>query len=279
MTTRNPQNGPESNRLSGNQAQSRPPQSAASPTGPSSAVAKERLRQRSSRSNRSTQANKASVSSALYASAPRASTDSVDVASSDEVKHVPARPYVPKANQDQTLRDISLTESSTQAESSPGHAGAQQQRLAVNAAFMWEIKSVNEDLWLVIELLQALCRRPHLISQRGKRLVGLLEQLLDLVAMQFTLEEAYGYFDDPEHVEPAFSTRAVGLRDEHVVLYESLMALVDRAQEFFFEGDSSAMTYRLPVSINAFVEQFQAHDRRECELTMIAANVDLGVGD
>lgn len=151
--------------------------------------------------------------------------------------------------------------------------------VAVNAAFMWEVKSVNEDLWHVVELVQTLCKRPHVIQRRAKKLVGLLEQLLDLVGMQFTLEEAYGYFDDPEHVEPQVSFEAVKLRNEHATLYQSLMQLVDRAQECFFDGDDDGMLYRIPSQFHVFLEQFREHDQRECALTLSAMNQDIGVGD
>lgn len=151
--------------------------------------------------------------------------------------------------------------------------------LAVNAAFMWEIKSVNEELWMIVDRLLLFCRRPHLISRRAHRLVDLLEQFQDLVAMQFTLEEAYGYFDDPAVVEPQVSATALTLRQEHVTLYQQLMKIVDKAQDAYFECDEMRLVYKLPTQLLAFIEQFRAHDRRECELTLSAMNDEIGVGD
>lgn len=293
MATRNPRNNKGTQPPSGKPSQLTRSQStrnqssrSSSSTGPSSAAAKANLLQKatsrrpSSAKSKATGATSASFTSASLSVKPGDGIASADGAQSDKRLRLPARPFVPKGGRRPSRdgKEIEATSPSADTTAQDGR-GADEQRLAVNAAFMWEIKSVNEDLWIVIELLHTMCRRPHLIPQRGKRMVGLLEQFLDLVAMQFTLEEAYGYFDDPEHVEATFSAQAIDLRDEHVVLYESLMGLVDRAQEYFFASDFSAMTYRLPASIAAFIEQFQAHDRRECELTMTAMNVDLGVGD
>lgn len=288
MATRNPRNKqgtqpPSGKRAQSSQAKSSQAQSSRSPStmGPSSAAAKAHLLQKATAGRQSSAKSTATdVSSASFTSASLPSTTPDPSAKSESMKRIPMRSFVPKGGR-RPSQDGQENEARGPLAQNRARDGAdtEQQRLAVNAAFMWEIKSVNEDLWLVIELLHTMCRRPHLIPQRGKRMVGLLEQFLDLVAMQFTLEEAYGYFDDPEHVEATFSAQAIDLRDEHVVLYESLMGLVDRAQEYFFASDFSAMTYRLPASISAFIEQFQAHDRRECELTMTAMNVDLGVGD
>lgn len=161
----------------------------------------------------------------------------------------------------------------------PQSESSQSSTVALNAAFMWEVKSVNEELWQVVELLETIFKRPHLIAGRSRKLIRLLEQLLDLVGMQFTLEEAYGYFDDPEYVEPAVSSEAVKLRDEHATLYASLMKLVERTQDFFFEHDENGLIYKVPSQFHAFMEQFHEHDQRECALTLTSMNQDLGVGD
>lgn len=152
-------------------------------------------------------------------------------------------------------------------------------RVAVNAAFMWEIKSVNEELWELFDRVLACCARPTLILRRPRVFVGQLEQLLDLVGMQLTLEEAYGYFEEPERVEAHISSKAIELRDEHADLYCSLMTLVDRAQEWLFEDDTLSLAKQLPHQFQSFTEQFRAHDERECELTLSSMNQDLGVGD
>src|SRR5687767_2315396 len=90
--------------------------------------------------------------------------------------------------------------------------------VTVNAAFLQEIKEVNQELWQLLAELHHRCIRPISPGQ-CKTLIDRLSELRDNLALHFALEEAYGYFEDPVHVAPQLSNRVEALRAEHKTLY------------------------------------------------------------
>ena len=79
--------------------------------------------------------------------------------------------------------------------------------VTVNAAFLQEIKEVDQELWSLLGDLRHRCQRPIAPGQ-CRLLIDKLCQLRDQLALHFSLEEAYGYFDDPVEVAPQLSRQA-----------------------------------------------------------------------
>ena len=102
--------------------------------------------------------------------------------------------------------------------------------VTVNAAFLQEIKEVNQDLWRLLDRLREMCANPAIIRSRRSQFLGQIEELRDQLALHFALEEAYGYFEDPVYVAPQLCDRAFALRDEHRQLYLEVCQLEERAQ-------------------------------------------------
>src|SRR5262245_61954266 len=86
--------------------------------------------------------------------------------------------------------------------------------VTVNAAFLQEIKEVNQELWSLLADLRHRCQRP-IAPGHCRLLIDKLCQLRDQLALHFSLEEAYGYFEDPVEVAPQLSRQAEMLRSEH----------------------------------------------------------------
>ena len=75
-------------------------------------------------------------------------------------------------------------------------------QVTVNAAFLDDIKSVNQELWQGLENIREFCHHGISDAEACRVVVDTFEQLRDLLALHFALEESYGYFDDPAYVDP-----------------------------------------------------------------------------
>src|SRR4029450_8488189 len=110
-------------------------------------------------------------------------------------------------------------------------------------------------------------------------LLDKLCQLRDQLALHFSLEEAYGYFDDPVDVAPQLSRAAERLRGEHKGLYLDLCELVERAGRMFYDEQQAALALWLGAAVQEFDERLRGHEERENELIVDAYDADIGVGD
>src|SRR5690349_5805798 len=61
----------------------------------------------------------------------------------------------------------------------------------INAAFLQEVKESNVELWDTVHELRQMIEGVSSSSGNARRLVALLSQLRDLLAFEFSLEEAY----------------------------------------------------------------------------------------
>lgn len=148
--------------------------------------------------------------------------------------------------------------------------------VTVNAAFLQEIKDENENLSALLTSLKAwVDRGPYAYHQRD-RFIQLLADLQDELALHFSLEEGYGYFDDALAVAPELSSRAEALRNEHKNLYLEITRLAELAEAT--NTKTNGMGHVL-ARARAFLYQLQEHEYRENELIMRAYNDDFGVGD
>jgi hypothetical protein len=150
--------------------------------------------------------------------------------------------------------------------------------VTVNAAFLQEIKDVDQELWSLLGDLRHRCQRPIAPGQ-CRLLIDKLCQLRDQLALHFSLEEAYGYFDDPVEVAPQLSRQAERLRNEHKELYQDLCDLVDRGERMFYDEQHAALALWIGPEFLQFDQRLRGHEARENELIMEAYDGDIGVGD
>jgi hypothetical protein len=151
--------------------------------------------------------------------------------------------------------------------------------VTINAAFLQEIKEVDQDLWTLLGKARHACTRPAALGGNGRYFLGLLTELRDQLALHFALEEAYGYFDDPVEVCPNFALNAERLRSEHRRLYAHLSAIVDRAEAYVDHGQHSLLATSIPGQFILFDEALQNHERRENELLQLMLQDEIGTGD
>ena len=152
--------------------------------------------------------------------------------------------------------------------------------VAINAAFLQEIKQDNRELRQLLDQAEAMLSSPWPARTPIHRLVELLGSLRDQLAMHFALEEAYGYFDEALTVEPRLSERAGELREEHQILFLDMCDLVDLAeQQLYGEPAPTKRLLQLALRFDEFHFQLMEHESRETELIQHAFHDDIGVGD
>lgn len=139
--------------------------------------------------------------------------------------------------------------------------------LVVNPAFLQEIKDSNPDLWHTVHQLRQVCQcdddQPANLS---RQLTRLLDDLRDQVALQFSLEESYGYvavFDQPSRVLGELATRA---QSQHGMLYLQLSELAEQSEELQYRGVEPSQLRVLIERTRQFDAELREHERIENEL-------------
>lgn len=145
--------------------------------------------------------------------------------------------------------------------------------LAINAAFLQEIKDDNLRLRELIVQADA--------SRRGQvgKFAEVLADLRDQLAMHFTLEEAYGYFDDAVTEAPRLSERASRLRGEHQDLYTGLCRLLDQVEHARRRHGKHRVPEKIRQAFVEFQRALKRHESEENALILEAFNEDIGTGD
>jgi hypothetical protein len=151
--------------------------------------------------------------------------------------------------------------------------------VTVNAAFLREIKDDADELRSLFRRLEVclLIESPPPMSRH--QLFSALCELRDQLAMHFTLEEAYGYFDDAIDTAPWLSIRADELRSEHDAFYNDLCEIVDHAEQLLHREVPARLLGQVVRRFGDFFEMFQKHESAENQLIQQAFNEDLGGWD
>ena len=157
------------------------------------------------------------------------------------------------------------------------NANSQTRRLTVNAAFLKDIKDDNRDLKHLLDKIFPLAEHPQTAINHWQELVNLFADLRDQLALHFSLEEAYGYFDDAVVTAPRLSATAECLKGQHPKLFETIRGLADKASEI--GSDSSERVTRFLAEFNRFRAEFEKHEEDELKLILDALEDDIGVGD
>ncbi len=148
--------------------------------------------------------------------------------------------------------------------------------ITVNPAFLKEIKEVHQDLWQRLADVQRILTRPVPFTTEPRVFVDLLADLRDQLALLFSLEEAYGYFEDPVFVAPQLGKLAESLRAQHCELYLEITQLVEQAERHEYRGQLVSWIVVLAGAFMRFNRRFLQHEARENDLIQQAYDDDLG---
>lgn len=139
--------------------------------------------------------------------------------------------------------------------------------ILVNPAFLQEIKDSHPDLWHTVHELRQTCHCDQSPAQLAKRLVRQLDDLRDHLALQFALEESYGFIEvegAPSHSE--LSDLATEAHCQHCSLYLRLSDLAERAEELQYRGVAADQLRKLIESTQEFDSLLRQHEQLENEL-------------
>jgi hypothetical protein len=154
-----------------------------------------------------------------------------------------------------------------------------QRTLTINAAFLLEIKEDNRELRLLLDDCSALLARPRGAGVELRRVSQQLGKLRDQLAMHFSLEEAYGYFDDAIDVAPRLSRQAECLKSQHPRLFVALCDLVEEAEQLLYHERPPLELDDLASGFARFQQQLQDHEAQEDALIVQVFNEEIGGGD
>ncbi|KAA1257650.1 hypothetical protein LF1_01380 [Rubripirellula obstinata] len=150
-------------------------------------------------------------------------------------------------------------------------ATSQTTLMSVNPAFLREIKDSNPDYMESVRRIQHICHSPDDPTSLCRNLVKGLDDLRDIVALQFSLEESYGYIAigdlrDFGTTETPVTRKTARTQAEHRSLYIQLSELAELAEELQYRGVEHSMLIDLSARVCDFVDRLLTHERDEAEL-------------
>jgi len=146
--------------------------------------------------------------------------------------------------------------------------------LVVNPAFLQEIKDSNPDLWNLIRQLEGIIQILDEPAAILRRLTRLLDDLRDQLALQFSLEESYGYIEVSSPASRVIGELAVRAHSQHTMLYLQLSDLAEQAEELQYRGVELQQLRELVDRSCQFHSDLREHERTEDEL--IRRSYDVG---
>jgi len=146
--------------------------------------------------------------------------------------------------------------------------------LVVNPAFLQEIKDSNPDLWDLVSQLERVGETLDEPAQILRRVTRLLDDLRDQLALQFSLEESYGYIEVSSPASRVTGELAIRAQSQHTILYLQLSDLAEQAEELQYRGIERQQLRELVNRSHQFHNDLREHERTENEL--IRRSYDIG---
>lgn len=142
--------------------------------------------------------------------------------------------------------------------------------------YIQDIDDDNRHLHTLMTALGALINNRLVLRNHLTRLVTLLNEFRDQLAVHFTLEEAYGYFDDAIDSAPRLAASASRLREEHSELFAMLVAIADEANDASAHQFPAAQVNKIVQLLHDFNAVLNEHEKNELRLAFEALHRDLG---
>ncbi|KAA5540014.1 hemerythrin domain-containing protein [Roseiconus nitratireducens] len=150
-------------------------------------------------------------------------------------------------------------------------------RLTVNAAFLKEIKDDNRHLKELWDRLIPMLSHGETAKNHWSELIDGLACLRDQLALHFSLEEAYGYFEEAIDAAPHLSLKAEALRGEHADLFSQVRDLADAIVDV--DSERMEKLEKFLARFDRFRRGFERHEEEELRLILQSFDDDIGVGD
>lgn len=147
-------------------------------------------------------------------------------------------------------------------------------KFTINAAFFQEIKDDHLQLNELLNDLRRLAGNRLILKNHACEFVDKLFDLCDQLALHFSLEEAYGYFEDIVEVTPHLHNQTGKLRGQHEKLFVMVRDLADEAASRH-KGSVEDLA-RIADLFDQFDQALKTHETDELDLIMTAMNQDEG---
>ena len=161
-----------------------------------------------------------------------------------------------------------VTTSSTSPDASQS-PDASTKTLVVNPAFLQEMKDSNQEVWQTQHAVRQICHSDLQPNDLLKQLVELLDDFRGQIALQFALEEAYGYQSVRTDSLP-HSSRCIRLaqtaHNQHCGLYLQLSGLSEQAEELQYRGIEREPLIELIGRVMEFDQALRDHELLEGDL-------------
>ncbi len=138
--------------------------------------------------------------------------------------------------------------------------------LAVNSAFMQEIKDGNPSLTNAMQQMHQVCSSKENSLQVSRQLTKVLNALRVELALQFALEESYGYVEVSESLLQDLSEAAQSTKAEHNALYGAITELAEAAEELQYRGVEMEQLTVLIGDTSQFSQRLRDHEQAENDL-------------
>ncbi|MCA9133433.1 MAG: hypothetical protein KDA45_09775 [Planctomycetales bacterium] len=136
----------------------------------------------------------------------------------------------------------------------------------VNAAFLQEVKESNLQLWAVLRQIRDLATSDLDARELSRQLVESIGELRDCIALEFSLEETYGFIDGAGPLAGIGIPDASIAKIQHRELYLQLHELCEQAEEAQYRGTIGRDIALYMRSFQKFDSAFRAHEELESEL-------------
>ena len=144
----------------------------------------------------------------------------------------------------------------------------------VNAAFLQEVKDSNLQFWQNVHDFKRLLNQNAELFEQSAKLVRLLSELRDSMALEFSLEETYGYIEGICGGKTVSSRKADEAKRQHRDLYLQLHEISESAEEAQYRGTIVQDFAALVTMCKEFLTALEAHEKHESELI----RYELGIG-
>ncbi len=138
--------------------------------------------------------------------------------------------------------------------------------IGINAAFLQEIKDSNSRLWVVLHELRKISAVDH-TREHSRQFVTQMDELLELVGLEFSLEETYGYISVMGgRFHHAGCSNAQTAMKQHQELFLQLHEICEETEEVQYRGTIGRDLPKLIADFAEFDACFCAHEELEADL-------------
>jgi hypothetical protein len=138
---------------------------------------------------------------------------------------------------------------------------------SVNAAFLQEVKDSNLQLWTALRKIRNLRNEAGANNLKSRIFVSSLGELRDAIALEFSLEETYGYIESVSVPPLPYGCADAGTaKAQHCELYLQLHELCEQSEEAQYRGTISRDLNQYFDAFDAFDAALRAHEELESDL-------------